>query len=237
MDISDIMSLLGVDNRVSVRITLTAAALIAHLLLLLCLLTTSVDAWTTQHRLQLCLKNLNPTRCPNFRINVFNTRRHAHANAPADRDTIVIPKAIVETVANHFDNEENYRSKQLLLQKWALLNEPFRKEMEGANFWTGGAFTIQRCKVSYISTETLKLQVDCDLRGKRTMREVDIALPRKATDENALKAALIELTALVGRYNESAALAKLPFGDNWVMPVDFRFNDVRYYRVVLTFRC
>ena len=112
------------------------------------------------------------------------------------------------------------------VRKIVLRDEKLRKEYEGANFWSGGSFVVNKCKCTGVIEQGLVFEVECDIRGKIQQRDVLAPFPSPVKDDYELKRRLVEIAAAAEMYKETANIATLPFGENVQVPKDIRFNDV-----------
>lgn len=126
----------------------------------------------------------------------------------------------VEAAITYLNNNK------VLIQKLALGNKKLKKEMEDANFWTGGAYTITSSTCLGIVENGLNLQVECNVKGKKTIKEILVPFLLKVNDEITLKRALIDLAIKAERLIDTGDLTRLPFGEDYTLPVDFKWNEV-----------
>jgi len=113
-----------------------------------------------------------------------------------------------------------------LLNVLAIGNENLRKEMEAANFWTGGSFLVKGARCTAIVKEGLELDLECLVKGKIQQRKVMVPFLSNVKDETDLKHVLIEMAWAANRRKCTADLAALPFGEDYDLPLDFRWNEV-----------
>ena len=125
-----------------------------------------------------------------------------------------------------FDASKVFLSRTNLASRICLLDPDLRREMESSNFWTAGNFQVQNCVCSDISSESIRLEANCIKQNKQIKREVIIPFPSPITSEDMLKNTLVLMANSFGCLDDTAAIIKLPFGRDYTLPPDFRFNDV-----------
>ena len=91
--------------------------------------------------------------------------------------------------------------------------------------FTGGSFIIDDAKCCNIFPENMELQLQCLIKGKLSKRNVNIPFSKPVNNERDLKNELINMAASF-RLRDTGYIASLPFGDDYTVPRDFRFNDV-----------
>lgn len=107
-----------------------------------------------------------------------------------------------------------------------LRDEALRKEYDGANFWSGGAFVVKGAVCTGVVEEGLVFKVECEIRGKIQNRDVLAPFPSPVKDDYELKRRLVEMATAAELFKETKNVANLPFGENVQVPKDIRFNDV-----------
>ena len=123
--------------------------------------------------------------------------------------------------------QDYLNTKKSVLKKIVLMNDKLRKEMESANFWTGASFLIDDAVVKGIVEKGLNIDVIISkTRGKSELRQVFVPFHADVRNEKDLKDVAIEMLHMIDRSNETASLVSLPFGDDYHLPLDFRWNEV-----------
>ena len=137
----------------------------------------------------------------------------------------------VETLISFLNSAEG----KYLSSKLVLADESLNDEMESANFWMGGNMEVVSFTCTGIVVEGIRFKTDCKLKGKQVQREALVPFSissnkhnnNKVSDETALKLCVLEMCQRYsGRSEDAAAIAKLGFGHDCSMPVDFRWNQV-----------
>jgi hypothetical protein len=114
-----------------------------------------------------------------------------------------------------------------LIRALALRDARLKDDMDKENFWTAGNFEIRNVTCTGIVKEGVSLDLECAVKGKTQRRSLVAKFPFPVGDETALKRALIKMAFDAGRLKDTATLGTgLTFGDDFRMPLDFRFNDV-----------
>lgn len=122
--------------------------------------------------------------------------------------------------------QDYLNNKKSILKKMVLLNEKLRKEIENANFWTGGSFLVEDTICNGIIENGFNIDAKCRIRGKEEVKQVFVPFHAKVRNEKELKDVVIEMLHMIDRSNETASLVTLPFGDDYNLPLDFRWNEV-----------
>lgn len=120
----------------------------------------------------------------------------------------------------------NTPSAQRLLQRLASFDPELSREMQDANFWSGGTAVVTGARCTGIAEDGLQLSIDLRLRGKDSQRRVTARFPSPVTDEARLKLVLIDMAIQAECLGDTAVIASLAFGHDTSMPVDFKFNNV-----------
>lgn len=129
----------------------------------------------------------------------------------------------VESAIKWLNNPEESKG---LLNLLSLGDAKLKEDMERANFWTGGSFVVKKSSCKGILKEGLEIETECLVRGKIQMRKVMVPFPSVVNDETDLKRVLIEMTNAVGMLQCTADIARLPFGEDFELPLDFKWNEV-----------
>ena len=98
--------------------------------------------------------------------------------------------------------------------------------MEKANFWSGESFVVKDSKCIGIQSNGLNVDVSIINKRKDEKRIVLLPFPKQVSNDQQLKRTLIEMVYATGRLQDTARAAMLEYGDNHVLPVDFRWNEV-----------
>jgi hypothetical protein len=113
-----------------------------------------------------------------------------------------------------------------LLSKLSEFDDVLKKEMDKANFWTGGRFVVEEACCTSISPAGLNLLLGVNIRGKLQEREVKVAFPFPVESEETLKYALVRMAADSGRIEDTGPILELPFGESFEVPTNLLFNNV-----------
>lgn len=120
----------------------------------------------------------------------------------------------------------NSKSSESLLLAMISMDEKLKEESQRANFWSSGNFVIQEPQCIAVDEQGLRVKTTILIKGKANSREVFLPFPNPVSDEFSLKTTLVRMATAAERLQDTAALIKLPFGQDVNMPKDFRFNDV-----------
>ena len=136
---------------------------------------------------------------------------------------------------NAYEIAKEFLNKSIITRRLCLLDQSLRSEMESANFWTVGSFTIEKCERTKITKTDIHLKLNCIKQGKPLIRNTIVQFPYPITNDNILKTTLIIMAKSFDCISETKSIINLPFGQNYDLPVDFRFNQVPHAQWVRNF--
>ena len=134
-----------------------------------------------------------------------------------------------------YEITKEFLNKSIITRRLCLLDSQLRSEMESANFWTVGSFTIEKCECTKITKTDIHLKLNCIKQGKPLIRNTIVQFPYPITNDNILKTTLIIMAKSFDCISETKSIINLPFGQNYDLPVDFRFNQVPHAQWVRNF--
>jgi hypothetical protein len=120
----------------------------------------------------------------------------------------------------------NQPAQQPLLKILTRGDPTLEQEMDKANFWTASNFVIKSVNCLGVVEAGLKLSLDCEIRDKPEKRTVTAPFPFPVLDDVMLKRALVQMAINAKRLEDTGRIVSLEFGEQCVLPLDFRFNDV-----------
>jgi hypothetical protein len=100
---------------------------------------------------------------------------------------------LTKTYLNSLDGKE-------LRKKLVLNDEKLLKDMQSANFWTGGSFVINDAECTGISKDGIQFVVSYTNRNKQEQRNILAKFPNSVDDEYILKNVLLEMALKVSIY-------------------------------------
>jgi hypothetical protein len=139
-----------------------------------------------------------------------------------------IPLEITTAYLN--SNEAKELRKKLVLNDQQLL-----KDMQSANFWTGGSFVISDAECVGISKDGIQFVVSYINKNKKEQRNVLAKFTSSVDNEYLLKNVLIDMALKVDQVKDTATIAQLNFGESCNLPLNFRWNDVPHHEWVRSF--
>ena len=122
-----------------------------------------------------------------------------------------------------------------LRKKLVLNDEKLLKDMQNANFWTGGSFVISDAECVGISQEGIQFVVSYINKSKNEKRNILAKFPSIVSNEYMLKNVLIEMALNVDQIKDTAMIAKLEFGEDCNLPLNFKWNNVPHSEWVRSF--
>lgn len=125
-----------------------------------------------------------------------------------------------------FDVVKTFLSSSVLGGRICLMDNQLRQEMQSSNFWTAGTFVINKCDCTRITPSEVAFKAYCTKQGKPCIRDITVPLPIKLENPDDLKTTLLVMAKMFDCVKESDSIVKLPIGKSYLLPLDFRFNDV-----------
>lgn len=124
----------------------------------------------------------------------------------------------------------NSNPRSEFMKALAMTDKKLFDEASWENMWSNGNFVVDGCTCAGVVEAGLELHVDCKVKEKKSPRNVFVTFPRPVRDEIDLKRVLVEMAYKLECTNETAKLSLLPFGENFSLPEELRFNDVPHAR-------
>jgi hypothetical protein len=116
-------------------------------------------------------------------------------------------------------------SYQYLVQQDPMIQDIMSK----SSSWFGSSFNLNRCTCKSIEATHLAIEVNYTIKSAPKSCLVSLNFTSPVYDDESLKIELLSMFYIPtskSAFDDTAAIASLPFGDDYRLPTNFRFNDV-----------